>query len=470
VIPASHNVTLTDWNIEYVGGLPVNWNVAGYEQSGQFTKLSGRAQPAVAFNNSTLTRWLTENRAIIFDTTHGQAGSLWAGPTNTSAVFFITGDAANLRVSGMKLYAPATAGGDRFIPMAFSLTRNFKVDQTVTANTPITAQYVAIPHDLEFSDIELDGTYMGWQGNAQNLTIKNVQSHRYGDLQDAAGAHVGGIGKWFAPPHLFYLNYDTDGDSALFNKNVQISDVVDDGPRVGVARDQGGSDTGSGYALSLKLGCVSCSVTNYTTTRPDGFLDLLTSSGLTIDGVSATYDSSFLNNLYPGWRFPSFAPSSKVVVQNVTLTDTAAETLQLPIGNAGQTSNQNIVLRNVNVILNRWMGWGSITPTIQGQGNEVAVEYEFQSDHSRLVYAAKGGVRLTLQARPDAISSVESSTVTWTSYNATGCNATGAWVGALATKGSLVYKPSATGSLSFDLGCDGSGTAALATLPLQVTR
>jgi hypothetical protein len=330
---------------------------------------------------------------------------------------------------------------------------------------------MAVPHDLEFSNIDLDGTYMGWQGNAQNLTIKNVKSHRYGDLQDATGTHVGGIGKWFAPPHLFYLSYAADGDSALFNRNMQISDVVDDGPRVGAARDQGGGgDTGSGYALSLKLGCISCSVNNYKTTRPDGFLDLLTSTGLTINNVSATYDSSFLNNLYPGWRFPSSAPSTNVVVQNVRLTDTAAETLEPPIGNAGQPSNRNILLRNVSVVVNRWMGWGSITPTIQGLGNDVAVEYQFQSNHSRMVYAAKDAVRLTLHVQPDTISSAQSTTFSWTSYNATACNATGAWLGAFAAKGSNVYKPSATGSLSFTLGCHGTGTAAVATLPLQVTR
>jgi hypothetical protein len=471
-IAGSHNVTLTDWNIEYVGGLPVHWDVGGYEQNGQLTRKAGYAQPAVAFSDGTLTRWLTENRAITFDRSQGHVSSVWVGPTNTSAVFFITGDVGNLRVTGMKLYVPATAGGDRFIPMAFSLTQNFKARQTVTASTPITAQHMAIPHDLEFSNIELDGTYMGWQGNARNLTVKNVQSHRYGDLQDAAGTHVGGIGKWFAPPHLFYLSYAADGDSALFNRNLQISDVMDDGPRIGAARDQGGGgETASGYALSLKLGCVSCSVSNYQTTRPDGFLDLLTSTGLTINNATATYDSSFLNNLYPGWRFPSSAPSTNVVVQNVTLTDRATQTLQLPIGNAGQPSNRNILLRNVTVVVNRWMGRGSIAPTIQGVGNDVAVQYRFESDHARMVYAAKDALRLTLHAQPDVISGTQSARLTWTSSNATACNATGAWLGAFAATGSSVYKPSATGSLSFALGCHGAGTAAVAAaLPLLVAR
>ncbi len=85
------------------------------------------------------------------------------------------------------------------------------------------------------------------------------------------------MGKWFAPPHLFYLSYAPNGDPALFNSNIRIRNVLDDGPRVGAARDKAASDGLSGYALSLKLGCVDCSVDNYITTRPDGFLDVLPS-------------------------------------------------------------------------------------------------------------------------------------------------------------------------------------------------
>src|SRR5208282_627634 len=114
----------------------------------------------------------------------------------------------------------------------------------------------------------------------QDATFENITSHRYGDLQDANGGNVGGIGKWFAPPHLFYLNYVTDGDPALFNTNIQIRNVVDDGPRVGVARDKGGSDSISGYALSLKIGCIDCVVDTYSSSRPDGFLDVLPSNNL----------------------------------------------------------------------------------------------------------------------------------------------------------------------------------------------
>ena len=77
--------------------------------------------------------------------------------------------------------------------MAFSLGLNFKSNQTVSAKTPMTGQYYSVPHDLTFSDISLDGTYMGWVGGLQKVEFENIQSQRYGDLQDASGGTVGGV-------------------------------------------------------------------------------------------------------------------------------------------------------------------------------------------------------------------------------------------------------------------------------------
>src|SRR6266700_8029279 len=118
---------------------------------------------------------------------------------------------------------------------------------------------------------------MGWQGNTQNATFEKIRGHRNADLQDANGENVGGVGKWFAPPHLFYLNYLLTGDPGLFNRNIRIHDVVDAGPRVGVARDKGGSDTGSGFDMSLKIGCIDCSGDQYAASRPDGVVDVVSS-------------------------------------------------------------------------------------------------------------------------------------------------------------------------------------------------
>src|SRR5262249_43926842 len=149
-----------------------------------------------------------------------------------------------------------------------------------------------------FSNIDLDGYYMGWQGSYQDTLFEHIRAHRYGDMQDDQGGTVGGIQKWFAPPHLFYLNYNP-GLIGLENKNIRILDVIDYGIRVGEPRDHGGSDSSSGYVNSLKLGGVNCEVDGYKSYRPDGFMDVLTSNGLKISNVEVVYDSSFLHDLYP---------------------------------------------------------------------------------------------------------------------------------------------------------------------------
>ena len=465
VVAGSQNVTFTDWKVEYVGGIPVQPDTGGYELNGKFVAMAGEAPPAQAFNNLTLTPWLTAHRHIVFQ--HGVT-SEWAGPTNTSAIFYVIGDVANLQVTGMSLYVPATAGGNSFIPVVFSLTQNFKANQYASSVTANTAEYRAVPHNLTFSDIDIDGAYMGWQGTIQSATFNNITSHRYGDLQDANGQNVGGVGKWFAPPHLFYLNYTATGDPGLFNKNVTITNVVDEGVRVGVARDQGGSDTISGYALSLKLGCVSCLVNGYQSSRPDGFLDLLTSNQLTIENATASYNSAFLNNLYPGWRFPSATASVNVTAENISLTDLAPATVELPIGDVQQPGTQGLVLQNVTVTLGQWAGSGTLAMWAVGTGNNLNVQYVMQTSHTRLAYASKGGVALTLWATPDQISTTQSTQLSWASQSASGCTGSGSWAGSLGGSGTRVYKPATAGSVSFSLGCTGTGGTTATTLPVDV--
>lgn len=465
VIADSSNITLTDWNVEYDAGLSIDQNVGGYTNNGSFVAGS---KPANAFNDLRLTPWLAANRAIIFDKRGGNVNSQWTGTTNACAVFFITGDSSDLHVTGMHLYVPKTAGGERFIPVAFSLGVNYRRNQTVTAKMPMTGQIFAVPHDITFSNVTLDGTYMGWVGGLQNALFENIRSERYGDLQDAHGETVGGVKKWFAPPHLFYFNYTASGDAALFNTNIHIKNVLDSGVRVGKARDAGGTDSISGYALSLKIGCVNCSVDNYRSDRPDGFLDVLTSDGLTISNVTATYDSAFLNNIFPGWRFPS-ATYKNVRFENIKFIDTAESTTVLPIGNANQPSNEGIAFKNVRVELNRWAGTAtSPLPAIEGQGTDASLEYSVKSSAARLVRARKGAMEITLQGAPGTLRVGNATTLTWTSKGANHCVASGAWSGAIGASGSRTVNMTAPGDYDFTLACDGGGESSPATLHVLV--
>ena len=467
VIANSSGIVLTNWNVEYDASLPVNWKTGGYENSGAFVASTANAPAAGAFNDGPLTKWLAENRGVTFERTQGATHAIWTGPTNMSAVFFITGDTSHVTVTGMRLYAPASAPGDRFVPMAFSLSANYTSNQVVTTATPRTTAHVAVPHDLTFTNIDLDGTYMGWQGNAQNVVFDAIRSHRYGDLQDAHGGTVGGVGKWFAPPHLFYLNYLTTGDPGLFNRNLRIHDVVDSGPRVGVARDKGGPDTLSGYAQSLKLGGIDSIVDHYTSNRPDGFMDVLASDGLTVSNVTATYDSSFLNNLFPGLRFPQ-APYKNLTFENITLTDTADSSTQMPIGGANQASNERIVFSNVRVEVNRWSGQGLPIPVIAGHENEVALNFVIASDSLRGISAQKGTLSVVLQAAPAAVRVGGATVLTWSSSQADRCSAGGAWGGALALRGTISVNMNAAGDHEFSLDCQNSGESLNTSLRVAV--
>ena len=465
VIANSSNITLTNWNVEYDASLPIDSNTGGYEKNGQL--VSGQL-PGAAFNDLRITPWLTANRHIVFDRSQGPVTSKWSGPTNVCAVFFITGPSSNLNVSGMRIYAPASAGGDHFIPVVFSLNPNFRNNQSVNAKTPSVAQVVAVPHDIVFSNISLDGTYMGWVGGLQNARFEHIRSRRYGDLQDAQGANSGGIGKYFAPPHLFYFSYSLSADPALINRNIHIEDVEDEGVRVGAARDVSSTAPLSGNALSLKIGCVDCTVNNYRSARADGFMDVLSSDGLTVSNVIATYDSGFLNNIYPGIRFPQ-APYRNVKFDHVLLADSAETTTHLPIENASQASNQGIHFGDVHITMNRWSGSaGPPLPAISGQANDVSLDYSIKADDSRIVRAQTGSIEATLMAVPTVLRGRGETSLTWTAKQASGCSASGAWSGPVNAVGKRTVQLSGPGTYDFVLTCQNDGGVTSVTLQVTV--
>jgi hypothetical protein len=463
VIANSSNISLLDWNVEWDGSVPINPNFGGYELNGTFIAAPGTVQPAAAFNDIVLTDWLASNRGIRFEEGTGWVKSIWVGGINPAAVFFITGETSDVVISGLKLYVPANAGGNAFLPMAFSVSPNWKSSQTVTPGTPETTQTAAVPQWLTFSNIYLDGILMGWQGSLQDSTFENITAQRYGDLQDAGGNNVGGTGKWFPPPHLFYLNTQA-ADPGLDNSNIHFTSVYDIGPRIGRARDRGGSDSQSGYANSLKLGCTNCSVEYYASSRPDGFLDLLPSSGLTIETVFVAFDSRFLNSLYPaGIRFPD-SGYSNVTFENVTMTDTAASTIQGPIGNATDAANKALVFSNVQVDMANWAGPDLPLPTVSGATNDIDLNFTMSGQLTKASYLQKGALDVVVKNTPSTVNSGASTLLAWTASAASGCSASGAWSGSVGTSGSRLVKLSGAGSYAFTLECRNSADSSSTTL------
>lgn len=461
VIANSSNIELDGWDVEYDARLPIDVRNSGYVNNGQ----SERGLAGNAFNDLTLTPWLAEHRGIGFDR-HQGLNAKWPGLTNPCAVFFLTGDTFNVSISALNLHVPPGSGVDRLTPVAFAMTPNYKSSQTIRRDMPFTGDFYALPHHLTFSNITLDGTYMGWVGNAHNVTVDGVHSYRYGDLEEANGSNTGGVGKWFAPPHLFYWSDSFTSDGSLFNNHITISNVVDHGIRLGSARDKGGTDTISGYALSLKLMCHVCSVNNYVSDRPDGFMDVGTSEYVTVSNASATYDSEFLNNVYPGWRFPS-SNYTNITFENVILKDLANRTTNLPLGNATQNNN-GLVFSNVQISMNRWAGEALPLPRLYGKGIDATLHYAIGPGATNIVRRQTESGGTTLQATPAAVKVGSSVSLLWATQQATRCTAGGsydgsAWSGDVGTFGKRILKMSKTGTYVMTLQCrDGTRTSVTA--------
>ena len=370
VIANTSNVTLTDWNVEYAASMPVSLVTNGYIQGGVYHQRTGGNGSGI-FNDIILSSWLAKNRGIDFvdGPTHG-IWSNWLGSVNTSAIFYISGETTNVKVTGLKLYSANANEPSDYVPFGFMFGENFKSNQSVTVDTvkynaANASDAFAIPTGITFDNVNLDGIIMGFQGTTNDATFSNITAEHVSDLQDSAGNNVGGEGQNFPPPHLFYLNYAFDGDPKLANNGIAISNVNEVGPRMGKVRPGGG-----GYADSLKLGCNDCTVDGYNTNRKDGFMDTLTSSNLKVSNVVATYDSSFVDEYenWPGWRWPGggTTPSYKnISFTNVSLTDLAAATVGAPLSNANMAGNANISFTDVNIVVQSWTK-GNIVPTFSG--------------------------------------------------------------------------------------------------------
>jgi hypothetical protein len=368
VIVNSSNIAFTNWNVQY---------------SNRMTIDSAGMHWASMFNDVTTVRWMRMNRGVVYDQSQGRVSS-YNGSQRTLTMFFFTGSASNISILGLKLYVDRNVGGEGFVPYVFGFNVGERDNTIIKSSTAATPATHAVPSNITFSDIDLDGTVMGWQGTVQNATFTHIRSHRYSDLQDAGGGNVGGIGHWFAPPHLFYLVFDTNGDINLINRNITLKDVIDYGDRVGVARDSG-VKASLGNALSLKIGGENVVIDGYQSYRPDGFMDVLASNGLTLQNVIATYNSDFLHRLYRGIRFPGpFGAIASGYINinfhNISLTDLAPSTNMLPVGTCTGSTTGGLIFDNVHLYLNQWRDadltalFGSAI-NYWGAGNKIVFDY-----------------------------------------------------------------------------------------------
>jgi hypothetical protein len=183
-------------------------------------------------------------------------------------------------------------------------------------------------------------------------------------------------------------------------------------------------------------------------------MDVLPCNGLTISNVEATYDSKFLNDIYPGLRFPSVGYKN-LKLENVSLEDVAESTKLQPIYGSGDKTNDHVIFKAVRVTVNRWEGKGDLPTIIAGSNNDVVVEHIIKAEGSRLVSAQQGTVFHMLKATPSTLKGADSTVLSWTSKQADTCIASGAWSGTLGSTGSRTVNLATLGNREFILDCKG---------------
>jgi len=114
-------------------------------------------------------------------------------------------------------------------------------------------------------------------------------------------------------------------------------------------------------------------------------------------------------------------------------------------------------------------GTTSVTPTAIGTTNYVLTCGSVSNTASVAVTAAVAPT-VSLSLAPTRIAVSGSSTLTWSSANATACTASGSWSGSKATSGSVALTPGSTGTYTYGLTCTGSGGSADGSTILTVAN
>jgi len=185
---------------------------------------------------------------------------------------------------------------------------------------------------------------------------------------------------------------------------------------------------------------------------PDGGND--TFLGFTLASAGITDSSGLLNTSISECQnnpnYPNFFGTSAATPHAASI---AALILQ---ANAGVTPTQIYA-----VLRNSALPMSATTPNFNSG-------YGFIQADAALALIVPGAPELTLAATSVAAGS--STTLSWSSVNATSCTATGSWSGTLATSGTQTISPTTAGSLTYGLTCANSaGSSTASTVTLTVT-
>ncbi len=133
----------------------------------------------------------------------------------------------------------------------------------------------------------------------------------------------------------------------------------------------------------------------------------------------------------------------------------------------GDINNDNVVNELDLSIFLREYGSASTQSDINGDGQVDAIDLSQLLKNWGQTYTPNNPApTVTLTANPGTINAGQSSTLTWSSTNATNCNATGAWSGTRALSGSQSVSPSQTST--YTVTCTGTGGSANRSVTVTV--
>ena len=166
----------------------------------------------------------------------------------------------------------------------------------------------------------------------------------------------------------------------------------------------------------------------------------MNSKNLRLTNITASYDSSFLNGVFPGIRWPA-STYDGVTIEHLTLEDTAANAVKQPMTNQNGPNN-TVRLSDVKFILKHWAASGEIVPHVNGAA-DVEMLYTLTTDNTVIAAGQKTPLEWRLEAHPAKVTTGASSTLTWNVKNATTRNATGGWSGGQNAMGTRAVTPAA---------------------------
>ena len=311
-------------------------------------------------NQQQLEDYMTKNKNVTFLSTN----PVWKGPSAFRAVFSLEAS-KNILFENVAFKAKG-ATANKFMQYVFKFKEQYTSNQSISSGN---IEDAAIPTNITLKNIIIDGAIMGLQGNVENLTVDNLKSYRYSDLQNEDGSYLGAYidgGYKFPPPHLFYLTTDSSF-SGKYPNNIILLNVTDYGDYIGTTEVR---PTISGYCNSLKLvdQIENITVDNYKTYRRDGLGDM---GGITNGVFTNIYAESTIAIFDPSYSFPSLrfvGELTNVSFKNITIKDNS-KTLELypldvVIGNY-------VTMDNVHVHVNELINTPHGPFGISGSNNEV---------------------------------------------------------------------------------------------------